>query len=55
MKLVSLIWNFIRDVLSGNPYKEWRENYLAQSTDHADLENRLRFLERYDQMGRGWH
>ena len=29
------------------------EAYLAQSTDHADLERRLRDIERRDQLGYG--
>jgi len=26
--------------------KDWTENYLSQSTDHADLERRIRQLDR---------
>ena len=26
--------------------KDWIENYLSQSTDHADLERRIRQLDR---------
>lgn len=26
--------------------RDWQENYLSQSTDHADLERRIRELDR---------
>lgn len=31
-----------------------REAYLAQSTDHCDLEYRMHELEREPSRGRGW-
>ena len=39
---------FLRKLLSKLFWseKDWVENYLSQSTDHADLERRIRKLDR---------
>lgn len=54
--LFGLVWNGLcaagrwLDEKSRNAHYSQIENYLAQSTDHADLERRMRNLERGDRL-----
>lgn len=47
MKLVTKIWNAIRP----KTQKEIEAEYLSNSTDHADLERRIKKLENSNLSG----